>query len=293
VLCAGGMPWAVVCQKLVATHPGAALEREDSMRSCVSWCSLKSFLLVLAGSTFLFSQSRPPLSDSQAIALASQSIAALTRGSAISDVRLTANVTWARGAEPAVGTGVLLAKGFSDSRIDLAFGEGKRTEIRNGFDGPAGKWVNPDGQSGKYAFHNCLTDAAWFFPALSSLAKAGDPRFVFSYVGEETWNGQAAQHIRIYQVQKDFKDVQRLSTMDFYLDPTSSLPLGVAFKSHPDKTGSIEMPVEIRFSEYEIVNGVEVPFHIQRLQSGALLMDLRVTMASFNNGLSDDVFESQ
>jgi hypothetical protein len=59
-------------------------------------------------------QNLPPAGDSRAVALATQSIAALTHGSAISDVRLTANVTWF-GPEPEAGSGVLLAKGNSES----------------------------------------------------------------------------------------------------------------------------------------------------------------------------------
>jgi hypothetical protein len=187
---------------------------------------------------------------------------------------------------------VLLAKGNSESRIDLALHSGgNRTEIRNSIDGPAGKWINPDGKSGKYAFHNCWTDAAWFFPALSSLANLADSRFVFTYVGEETWNGLSAQHLRVYQVQGGFKEAQRLSTMDFYLDPASSLPLEVAFKTHPDKDMNAELSTEVRFADYKLVNGVEVPFHIQRIQSGAVLIDITVTGASFNTGLSDNAFQ--
>ena len=188
------------------------------MQTRISCRCLHLFLFVLVGSTFLFSQNQPPASDPQAIALASQSIVALTRGTAISGVRLAANITWIAGPEPEEGTGVLLAKGTSESRIDLTLNSGgNRTEIRSSSNGAAGKWINPDGKSGKYSFHNCLTDAVWFFPALSSLAKVFDRRFVFSYIGEETWNELPAKHLRVYQAQKGFKDVPRLSTMDFYL----------------------------------------------------------------------------
>ncbi len=234
-----------------------------------------------------------PKSDPRAISLASQSLVALTHAFAIGDVRLTANVTWTAGSEPEAGTGVLLAKGTSESRIDLALsGGGKRTEVRNSFNGPAGKWVNPDGKSGTYAFHNCLTDAAWFFPALSSLSKVSDRRFMFSYIGEETWNESPAKHLRVYQVQKGLKEAQRLSAMDFYVDPASSLPLGVAFKTHPDKDMNSEISTEIRFGDYKLVDGVEVPFHIQRFQNGALLMDVTVDEVSFNSGLSEDTFDA-
>jgi hypothetical protein len=245
--------------------------------------------IVLA--SFACAQSQSAASDPKAVTLAAQSIVALTHGSATRDVKLTANINWIAGPEPEAGTGVLLAKGNSESRIDLALNSGgKRTEIRNG---AAGKWVNPDGKSGKYALHNCQTDPAWFFPALSSLTKVGDSRFVFSYVGEETWNGLSAVHLRVYQAQNGFKEAERLSTMDLYLDPTSLLPLGVAYKTHPDNNLLVDIPSEVRFADYRLVNGIEVPFHIQRLQNGSLMLDITVTGASFNTGLSEDTFETR
>ena len=246
---------------------------------------------VLAASS-VSGQDRPS-SNPQAVAYATRSIAAMTGGARISDVTLTANVTWIGGSEPEAGTGILLAKGTSGSRIDLALNSGgKRTEIRSAENGPAGRWVNPDGKSGKYAFHNCWTDAAWFFPASSSLANFADTRFVFSYIGEETWNGLSVRRLRVYQVQEGFKEVQRLSTMDYFLDPTSSLPLGMTFKTHPDKDMNGEILTEVRFADYELVDGIEVPSHIQHFQNGALVMDITVTAASFNTGLSDDAFDA-
>lgn len=105
--------------------------------------SLHSVLLVLAGSAFLFSQN-PPQSDPQAVALASRAIAALTQGSAIGDVTLTANVSWIAGPEPQAGTGVLLAKGTSENRIDITLSSsGKGTEIRNALSDPRGEVGKP------------------------------------------------------------------------------------------------------------------------------------------------------
>ena len=53
-----------------------------------------------------------------------------------------------------------------------------------------------------------------------------------------------------------------------------------------------ELSTEIRFGDYRLVHGVEVPFHIQRFENGGLLMDVTVTGASFNTGLPDDIFDT-
>jgi hypothetical protein len=119
-----------------------------------------------------------------------------------------------------------------------------------------------------------------------------DPRFLFSYIGEETWNELSTKHLRVYQVHTGSEKKQQLSTMDLYLDPASLLPLGIAFKTHPDKDMNTDIPTEIHFVDYTLVDGVEVPMHIQRLENGGLLMDVKVTAASINTVLSDDNFDA-
>lgn len=72
-----------------------------------------------------------PQSDPQAVSFASQSIAALTGGTAISDVTLTGSVTWSGGAVHETGTVTMLALGTGESRMNLAFPSGTRAEIRD------------------------------------------------------------------------------------------------------------------------------------------------------------------
>jgi len=265
------------------------------MHTRILRCSLKSFLLVLAGSTWLFSQNQPPVSDPQAVALATQAIAALTHGLAVSDVTLTGSVTWTLGSDIESGTGTLMALGTGESRMDLALSAGTRTEIRDSSaTTPRGKWVSQSGQSGMYAFHNCWTDAAWFFPALGSLAAS--PNVVLSYFGLETHNGAAVQHLRshIYQAnQLGAVGPQQWSAMDFYLDSSSFLPLAVAFTVHPDDDMTTNIPMEIRFDNYQLTSGVSVPFHIQRFFNGNLVVDAAVTSVSINAGLSSSLFAVQ
>jgi hypothetical protein len=210
----------------------------------------------------------------------------------IEDVRLTANVTYLPGPEPEAGSGVLLAKGPFSSRVELTLTDGgKRTEIRNRVPGPNGKWIDPDGKSGRYALHNCWTDAAWFFPLLSSLASTPDSKVVFSYLGQGTWNGLSVTHLRVYQAQDGIEDAQRLSSEDIYIDPSSMFVLGMSYKTHPDKNMNVDIPSEVRFADYRRVNGVAIPFRIQRLEGG-VLTDIVVTDTSFNVGVSEATFDT-
>jgi hypothetical protein len=246
-------------------------------------------LAVFASSCLLLAQN-PPASNPQALTFAAQSIAALTGGNPISDLTITGSVTWIAGSDEETGSATLLALGTGESRVDLGLTNGTRTEIRDAQTGtPLGKWIAPSGASGKFATHNCLTDAVWFFPALGSLA-AG-PNVVLSYVGQETRNGKKVQHLESYvyqpnQIQRASLTQQQLSTMDFYLDATTLLPSAVTFNVHPDNNAAGNIPVEIDFSSYQAVNGVFVPMHIQKYVQGTLMIDLTVTSAVFNSGVA-------
>lgn len=232
-------------------------------------------------------QTQGTASDPEAQALASKAIAALTGGQHISDVRLTGNVTRDIGTSD-TGTVTLEALGRGESRADMTMSEGTRTEIRDASTGePEGEWINPDGSTGAMAPHNAWTDPVWFFPAFGSLA--GGSNVVLTYIGQESRNGTMVEHIRSYTVgagQAAIPNLRQLSTMDFYLDPVTFLPIAETFNTHPDNNELVNLPVEIDFSDYRVIRGAEVPTRIQRLLQGHVVEDITVTSASFNNGLS-------
>jgi hypothetical protein len=242
------------------------------------------FVLLLAS----LATSQNLQSNPQALSFASQSIAALTGGSAIGDVTLTGSVTWSGGATPETGAATLLASGTGESRMNFVFSSGTWTEIRDASTGVAlGQWIAPSGAAGLFAFQNCMTDAAWFFPALGSLAAAQN--VVLNYIGQETRNGEIVQHIQSYISQANPAGAkpspQQLSTMDFYLDATTFLPAAIIFNAHPDNSASGNLVIEVDFSTYQTLNGIMVPTRIQRSLQGNVLVDITVTGASFNTGL--------
>ena len=249
-------------------------------------------LVGVALTCFAFAQNQPPTSDPQAVAYAAQSVAALTGGTSIGDATLTGTVTW-YGSGTDAGTATLRALGAGESRMDLALTSGTRTEIRDAQTGPLlGQWFAPNNTSGYFAFQNCWTDAPWFLPELGSLA-AGQ-NIVLSYIGQETRNGETVQHIQSYVYQSNPLGLnpspQQLSTMDFYLDAATLLPASVIFNAHPDNDATANLLVEVDSSSYQTFNGVVVPTRIQKYQQGNLLMDMTVTGASFNTGLSLSIF---
>jgi len=260
------------------------------------------FVVALSLSLFAASLAlaqNPPASDPQALSFVTQSIAAMTQGAAITDVTITGNATWIAGSDRQSGQVTLMAKGTAESRVDLNLNGGTRSEIRNDTAGyPQGAVIRADGTLKPSALHNCWISASWFFPALSFLGAASDPNLVFSYIGPESRAGVGVQHLRVSryltgQSAKQITLTQRLSTMEIYLDSTSLLPRAFLFTVHPEDDALTDIARAIVFSNYQTVNGIQVPLRIQRLVQNGLAVDLVVTGAAFNSGLPDSLFAVQ
>jgi hypothetical protein len=251
-------------------------------------------------SAFISSAQNPPQSDPQAVALATQSIAALSGGNTISDITITGNAIWTSGTDSENGTATGYGKSNTESRLDLALNGGNRSELRNSAGSyPQGAWLNTGGQSTPSASQNCWTDAVWFFPALTSLTAVNtDPTLIFVYIGEETQNGQSIQHIQSYHyiastVPNLTTSTEQMSTVDYFLDAQTLVPISITFNAHPDDSTTTNIGVEIDFSNYQIVNGILVPFHVTKIWQGNPLLDFTVTSVAVNSGLSDSLFSIQ
>lgn len=236
--------------------------------------------------------------DPTAVNLATRSLAALNGSLQVADITLAGTATRTAGSDVESGNITLKAMGASLSRFDLAVSGGTRTEIFNlAGDTAQGFWSSADGVQHTAATHNCLAGEVWFFPALSVLSQISDPNLAITYVGQETKSGSIVQHIRLsYQSPSlsaaDNQLYGELTVTDIYVDPGSFLPVAIAFNTHPDNDALTNIPVEIDFSNYQAVQGVQVPFRIQKFMNGTLFMDVTITTAQLNSGLASSAFNA-
>lgn len=243
--------------------------------------------------------SPPPTSDPRAIAFAAQAMAVLTGGVAISDVTLTGTATRTAGSDIDTGSITLEAKGIAESRFEFSGSAGTLSEVRNASDQePQGTWTGPDGVLHSMAQHNCLIDAAWFFPALSVLSQASTANVIATYVGQEVRGGASVQHLRFASTLPNLAPTSAsllasLTNEDIYLDSTSLLPVAVNFNAHPDNDALTNIAVEIDFSNYQTVSGIRVPFKIQKLLNNGPFLEINIESVTVNSGLSDSTFAIQ
>lgn len=238
-------------------------------------------------------------SSPQPLVLLQRSLSALGGAQTLTDVTLSGTARRIAGSDDDTGTGVLTALASGAGRTDLSLSSGQRSEVCNlSAATPAGTWSGPDRVSYPIAYHNLLSEPAWFFPAFAIARRLSGSGFVATYVGYETHNGQAVEHVSVSQTLPNqyspgAQTLQHLTQVDFFLDSTTLLPSAIAFSIHPDNDALIDIPVEIRFSDYRVVNGVQVPYHIQKFLNNSLILDFQAQSVTLNSGLTAATFQVQ
>jgi len=264
-------------------------------------------VLVPARSLFLFFALVPTVLAQQTAPttqpgpILQRALSVLVPSGTVTDITLTGTARRIAGSDDESGTVVLKALATGESRVELTFPSGPRTETRipMSVDGPRGAWSGPDNAAHAISQHNLWTDPSWFFPAFA-ISRALSADAVASYVGQEAVGATTLHH---FSVTRQFQTVgappgwtpdalQRLATTDIYLDTATFLPSSISFKTHPDRNASMDIPVEIRFSDYRLVNGVQIAFHIQKFFNNSLALDIQLQNASTNTGLTAAAFSA-
>ena len=240
--------------------------------------------------------------SAQAVAILQQSLGVLTRGTVISDVTLTGTVLRVAGSDGETGTAVLKALATGEARMDLGLPSGRSSEIwknSGNIQGvQAGQWTGPDGKTHAMSLDNLVTDSSWFFPTMTLRRWLSIPGYAISLVGQESLNGETVEHISVALLATTFPAdlstmFQHLSRTEIYLDSVSGLPVSLRFNIHPDSNARLDIPVEIRLSDYRAVNGAQAPFHLEKYVNNILYLDIHFDAVTLNTGLSAGDFPIQ
>jgi hypothetical protein len=264
----------------------------------------------------------PTTSDPQAVALIQRSLAALIGSATVSDVTLTGTAQRIAGSDDETGTATLTAMPGGYSKLSLTLPSGARNEIRNPSGTPlpgvlppnvpaavaqtaqpVGAWSGPDGVPHGMASHNVMTDATWFFPAftIANVLSSAGRTYILSYGGDAILGGQSVLHVSAFQQWSPASNApsaiaslsQHLSQMDIYLNSTTSLPVALEFNAHPDANALVDIPVQIQFSNYQVVSGAAVPLRVQKYVNNVLVLDLQLNSSALNTGLTASSFQLQ
>lgn len=262
------------------------------MRVCVR---LVSALLV-----FFATQPQNPTVDTSGPALLRRALAALVSpGDPPKDIVLSGLARRISGSDDETGTAVLKAISSGASREELSLPSGKWTEVlRTSQPQPSGSWSGPDGVTREIAFHNLLVGSSWFYPTLVIAPAVSNNDYLATSLGRKTRNGQTVEHIVLCRpspsaIPNTTVSYQHLSQLDLFVDAATLFPAAITFSIHPENAASTDIPIEVRFSDYRSLSGVQIPFHIQKFMNGSLTLDLQIQSATLNSGLPANEFTVQ
>jgi len=242
--------------------------------------------------------STPAPRDAQAALVLQRSLAALTGTVTVNDVTLTGTATRIAGSDNESGTATLKATAVGQGRVDLSLSSGQRSEVADISQvPPTGNWYGTDGVWHSMAVHNLFSDPTWFFPTFLISRVLSEAHYSISPMDAQSQDGVAVEHVTVYQqpgfVTQQTTLIQGLSQIDIYLNASTLLPASISFSAHADTNALVNIPVEIKFSNYQVVQGVSTPYHIQKYVQNGLALDLTLSSAQINSGLSGSEFQIQ
>ncbi|HEY2468935.1 MAG TPA: hypothetical protein VGI45_14005 [Terracidiphilus sp.] len=233
-----------------------------------------------------------PPRDASAIALAQSSLAAMG-GMNLSPGQSVAMT----GVLNLAGTSltsfpiVIKTHGTDRLRSELTIADGVRVTV---ISGGAGAIRQPDGRTRQLASENVTGYRNQYLPALSLLSEFGLPTTSVENLGPTNVDGSIADVVALglWSASPAGSAAQTAQTTRtlFYIDRTTRLVLRMQLLHYSENVGGTAKKMEIRFSDYRPVQGIQVPFHQQTYVDGALLINLQLSAVDLNAATTDGDF---
>ena len=221
-------------------------------------------------------------------------------GKPVRDITLSGTVEYIAGSTDEQGTIMMKATSDGSSRVDTSLPSGDTSESviwsQAGF---TGENKDAKGKLHSTSSQNLMTNSAWFSPVLllQHFARHNSEDNVASaWIGET--DGSSMEHLTwsLHSLNAKpgaDKELQRLSRMDIFLDRETSLLDHLTYQSHSDRNSQINFRIEVRYSDYQATDGIQIPMHIQRYLNGVLSLDIHISSVVLNNGLAPTQFQLQ
>lgn len=203
---------------------------------------------------------------------------AFTGNLPVSSITLTGEATWIVGPSNETGSVTMVARADGSSTFELVLSTGTRTESQSTFaDGQSCTWSDGDGTVYSTPAHNCMVPVAWFLPEVALFSSQLTAAGAFSGASTGNSNEVALLWSLIPPAGTDVDAAALLShigAFDLQLSASSLLPTSMAYSQHPDHNAGVDIPVTVVYSDYRVIEGAAVPYHIQRFVNGVLALDI-------------------
>ncbi len=226
--------------------------------------------------------------DAQAVLFIQQAVTAMG-GSVPADSTATGNLALLAGSLSETGTFQIMTRGTDQTAEVLQTSSVSKSVIYSRL--RASETAVP----GKIGLQWAITAQSPSFPLPFLIAALQNSDTAFQYLGQESLNNLAAQHIRVWNTfssQPALAGVAKFSVQDIWLDASSQLPLKISCQRRHTASADTFL-VETFFSDYRNVSGYLYPFSIKKSLNGGPWLAMSVQNVAFNTGLSDNDFPIQ
>jgi hypothetical protein len=231
--------------------------------------------------------------DPTAIAVAQKALLAMggTSLAAYQDSYATGNVTLYTTTGSQSYPAVLRSKGLNEFRYEIQKKQGTDTYTTDGGDACIRR---ADGTTQFGSTLSLYTQRIDFIPALSILANYTNSTISVQYGGATSVNGSTADVITLSVNINAPPGVSgsQLDQRTIFVDQTTSLVTKIQGYQFDDSNPGYPTLIEMYFLNYQIVNGIAVPFTRLTALSGNSSSLLALSSLTFNTGLSDSLFDS-
>lgn len=239
--------------------------------------------------------SSTPTRDPQALSILTQCLQAAGGSQAVStiqDFTGSGTITYYSAGEQVQGTVTVKGRGLTQSRVDASLSDGVHSWIVSK---GATFEKNPDGSTSPLPSQNAVKPASATFPLPYLLSVLQDTSVSVSYGGLVTHDGVQVYDIVVQKMLS--KSVDPLDTVGnttkthFFIDPNALVIQSVQDMAYRKDGGPGASSHEIRFSGYQAVSGVLVPFSITEFVADQKTATIQLSQVGFNSGLTDSDFE--
>ena len=235
----------------------------------------------------------PPQRDPQALTVLNQALVVAggsTKVGAVQDCTASGTITYYWAGQEIQGTVSVKSHGLTQLSIKAAVPQGVRTVvISNGI----GSIKDINGQI--RTIQNTVNLGSLTLPIANLVATLNDNTSSINYIGLETAEGEQVHHIRIQEFPSTDNSLNitmtNLGTRDFYVDASTFRVKSTLDYTQPKGRIDVNIPHMVQFSDYHLVNGIQVPFSINQLGAGQQTSTIQLSQVTFNNGLTDADFQ--
>ena len=227
--------------------------------------------------------------QTNATAILTQLANAFSAGMPVARVQLSGSANWYAGSLQDSGTVTLTvaASGAATMQLSLA-AKGSWTESQSDFGmGMTCQWAGNDAVLHQGDGMNCVRPTAWFLPSVSLQPALIPTSIGVADLGTGTVGSGTYRHLQSQAVITAMPTAVlplsvEASTTDVGVDPNTLLPAVLIYQVHPDNGAQVNIPIEVHFSNYQKIGGVEIPFVIERYVNGSLQLEIHVNSAQIS-----------